>query len=116
MRIGTFYLLSLTLLFACKMHSEKSLQKKFNEAGNTAVFTTKFVLEGKVITRVDHYLEDGSWQFLSSDHFDNFEDVAKIVGLGEIVKMDSSVLEVADMKAGYSAHRDHKGDNWVVEK
>ena len=72
--------------------------KKFKEANNMAVFTTKFVvIDKKEITKVTHDDEDGAWQFFSSDNFDNFEQVVKIVGLGEIIKIDSSVLEIADM-------------------
>jgi len=91
--------------------------KKFREADNTAVFTTKFVMtDKKDITTVTHENEDGTWMFFSSDHFDNFEDVAKIVGLGEIIRADSTILELADMPAGYSAHRKFKGDKWIIEK
>ena len=82
------------------MDSDKIAQKKFKESDNTAVFTTRFVLEGKDITIVYHDIEDGAWQFFSDDHFENYEDVAKVVGLGEIVKIDSSVLEFADLKTG----------------
>ena len=36
--------------------------KKFKEADNTAVFTTKFVLiDKKDITYVTHYKEEGAW-------------------------------------------------------
>lgn len=91
--------------------------KKFKEAGNTAVFTTKFVTtDKKDITTVTHEKEDGAWQFFSSDRFDNFEDVAKIVGLEEIIRTDSTILELADMPEGYSAHRKFKGDKWIIEE
>ena len=91
--------------------------KKFKEANNMAVFTTKFVvIYKKEITKVTHDDEDGAWQFFSSDNFDNFEQVVKIVGLGEIIKIDSSVLEIADMPIGHFAHRKFKGDNWIIEK
>lgn len=92
-------------------------RKNFKESYNTAVFTTKFITtDKKDITKVTHDKEDGAWQFFSDDHFDNFEDVAKIVGLGEIIKIDSSILELADMKEGYIAHRNSKGDKWIIEK
>ncbi len=91
--------------------------KRFKEKDNTAVFTTSFVItDKKDITLITHDADDGAWQSLSDDHFDRFEDVAKIVGLGQMVKIDSSVLEVADLKEGYVAHRRFKGDTWVIEK
>jgi hypothetical protein len=91
-------------------------QKKFTDSTNTAVFTTKFVLDGKEITNIYHDKDDGAWQFFSSDYFEDIEDVAKIIGLGEILKIDSSVLEIADMPEGYRAYRKFKGDPWTIEK
>ena len=84
---------------------------------NTAVFTTKFVLQDKkTITLVSHETEDGAWQFFSDDFFDNFEDVVKIVGLSEIFELDSSLIELLDMPAGYSATRKGKHDKWNIVK
>jgi hypothetical protein len=92
-------------------------QKKFTQSDNTAVFSTKFVIvDNKEITTVYHNKEDGAWQFFSDDHFDHFEKVVKIVGLGEITKRDDTLLELADMPAGSVAHRKFKGDKWVIEK
>ena len=91
--------------------------KKFKEADNTAVFTTKFVIiDKKDITYVTHDKEDGAWQFFSDDEFDNFESVAKIVGLGEIIKIDNTLLELADMPEGFSAYRKFKGDRWTIQE
>lgn len=39
-----------------------------------------------------------------------------IVGLGQIIKIDSTVLEIADMQEGYFAHRKFKGDKWIIEE
>lgn len=95
----------------------KTANKGFKEADNTAVFTTSFVLnDKKEITMVTHDKEDGAWQFFSNDQFDNFEDVAKIVGLGEIIKIDNTLLELADLPEGFFAHRKFKGDKWVIQE
>jgi hypothetical protein len=70
-------------------------KKQFADADNRAVFTTTFVLyEKKDITTVYHDKDDGAWQFMSDDKYENFETVAKIVLLHEIVEMDSTVLEI----------------------
>jgi hypothetical protein len=91
--------------------------KKFEDSLNTAVFTSKFVIrENKPITYVTHDEEDGAWQFHSNDDWENYEDVAMIVGLGEVIKRDSTVLEVADLPYGYIATRASINDNWVVQK
>jgi hypothetical protein len=107
-----------TMLTSCLSDTGKQMtNKKFKEAENTAVFTTKFVtIEKRDITRVTHEKEDGAWQFFSSDHFDNFEDVAKVVGLGQIIQMDSTILELADMQPGHVAHRRFKGEKWIIEE
>lgn len=131
-----FKLLTLTMLLSCsngstnntagnspKLTKQKTdtskiiRQKKFKEADNTAVFTTKFVItDNKEITEVHHDEDDGAWQFFSNDGFDDFSKVVKVVGLGEITKIDSTLFEIADMPTGYLAHRKYKGDKWIIEK
>lgn len=84
---------------------------------DTAVFTTKFVIEDKrTIILVTHDIEDGAWQFFSDDSFDNFEQVAKIVGFQELINMDDSLLQIVDMPLGYSATRKDEFDNWKIVK
>ena len=91
--------------------------KQFQEPANTAVFTTKFIVnENKPITLVRHNVDDSTWEFFSDDKYDNIADVAKIIGIGQVIKIDSSVLEIADMKLGYYAHRKTKQDSWEIEK
>jgi hypothetical protein len=91
--------------------------KRFEDPLNTAVFTTRFVIKDKKdITYVTHDLEDGTWQFLSNDDFEDYEDVAMIVGLGEIINIDNTVLEIADLPMGYYATRKNKKDQWVINK
>lgn len=89
----------------------------FPDPGNTAVFTTKFVLfEKKDITRVYHDEEDGAWQFFSDDPFENYEDVAKVVALDEIVSLDKTVLEIADLPMGCCAVRESRYTDWRIFK
>lgn len=99
------------------LFKKNTTKKRFKESDNTAVFTTSFVMnDNKEITMVTHDSEDGAWQFFSNDEFDNYEEVAKIVGLGEIVKIDNTLLEIADLPEGFSAHRKFKGDEWVIQE
>jgi hypothetical protein len=132
----SFKLLVLTTLVSCsngttnnkadtspKLNEQKQntskpmTQKKFKEADNTAVFTTKFVItDNKEITEVHHDEDDGAWQFFSDDQFDDLSKVTKLVGLGQITKIDSTLFEIADMPMGYVAHRKFKGDKWIIEK
>ncbi|HEX8333411.1 MAG TPA: DUF2185 domain-containing protein [Segetibacter sp.] len=93
----------------------KKKQKKFEEADNTAVFTTKYVMKDKKpITYVTHEEDDGAWQFFSSEEFERYEDVAMIVGLGEIVVLDPTLLELADMPVGHYAVRETVNDKWSI--
>jgi hypothetical protein len=90
-------------------------QKKFKESDSTAIFTTTYVIrEKKPITYVTHDQEDGAWQFFSNDSFENYEDVAMIVGLGEIIALDPSLIELADMPAGYYAIRETPDEKWTI--
>src|SRR5450432_2879285 len=112
------FILPLVIFISCSTGTTtKMTDKKFIEASNTAVFTTKFVTtDNKDITYVTHDKDDSAWQFFSSDKIDNLEDVAKIVGLGQIIKIDSTILELADMPVGHSAYRKLKGDKWIIEQ
>jgi hypothetical protein len=84
---------------------------------DTAVFTTKYVIEDKkTIVLVTHDIEDGAWQFFSDDSFVNFEEVAKVVGFQELINMDNSLLQILDMPLGYSATRKDEFDNWKIVK
>jgi hypothetical protein len=81
------------------------------------VFTTKYVIQDKKpITYVTHDEGDGAWQFFSNDKFENYEDVAMIVGLGQIVALDPSLLELAEMPVGYYAIRKTANDRWSISE
>ena len=91
--------------------------KKDKDKLNIAVFTTKFVVKDKKeITYVTHEVEDGAWQFFSKDDFDNYEEVAMIVSFDEIVQIDKTILEIADLPLGYFATRQTSKDSWTINK
>lgn len=90
--------------------------KQFIENLDTAVFTTKFVLEEKSpIIHVYHFDEDGAWQFSGSEEVGEDEDF-RVVSLEEIIRLDSSVLQVSDLPLGYEAHRNYYDSLWVITK
>lgn len=91
--------------------------KEFEDTLNTTFFTTKFVVKDKKeITYVTHDADEGAWQFFSSDDFDNYEDVAMILSLDEIINIDRTVLEIADLSLGYLATRQTTKDSWTINK
>jgi hypothetical protein len=132
MNIKKWYLLLCSALFGCSDSTQHNnaetltqagqstpIQKQFKEAGNTAVFTTKFVVvDHKDITEVHHDADDGAWQFFSNDSIPEteFMKVAKMVALSQITQLDATLFEIADLPQGYIARRKFKGDQWVIEK
>ncbi len=113
------YIISVSVVILIMSCSKKTNQKvkAFRENDTTSVYTTEFVLTDKEdITEVIHEKRDGSWAFYSAHFFDDFPGFTLVIPLGEVIKKDSSVLELADMKKGHVAHRKFKGDKWVIEK
>ena len=91
--------------------------KKFKDGLNTAVFTTKFIVhDKKEITYVSHDVVYGAWEFFSDDNVDNYEEIAMILSLDEIIQIDKSVLEIADLPLGSVATRKSKTDNWTITR
>ncbi|MCL1942742.1 MAG: hypothetical protein FWF54_04235 [Candidatus Azobacteroides sp.] len=92
-------------------------KKEFKDSPDTAVFTTKFVTEDKAdITYVCHDADDGAWQFFSEDRYEDFAEIARLASLKEIISLDDSVLEIADLPEGYFAFRPHKRYHWMTKK
>jgi len=102
---------------SCSNKEKQPTPKKFKENDNIKVFTTKFILtDKKDITQVFHEVRNAGWYFYSDDFFDDGEAWRKTITLREIIYLDSSVIEIADLEKGYGAHRRFKGDKWVIEK
>jgi hypothetical protein len=87
----------------------------FQDPENVAVITTRHVIkEGKPILFVWHNADDGAWQFHSGDDV-SVED-AMVVALAEIVEIDSTITELADLPPGYKATRVSQSDSWKRER
>ncbi len=75
------------------------------------MFTTTSVIGKKApILYVTHDDDDGAWQFHTGDSLT--DDQPKIVSLGEIVALDGSVKELADLPRGWEASRKSKDEKW----
>ncbi len=97
----------LAKIFSVRKHDDlEDMIWPFSSPKHEATFTV-----GKIVQR-DH--EDGSWQFLTGEQFDMSD--AMIVGLGEMAKLDPSVLQLADLPLGWSASRQTLKDSWCREK
>jgi hypothetical protein len=100
-----------------KQKQQEKKHKEFKDSLDTAVFTTKFVTENKAdITYVCHDEGDGAWQFFSEDEYVDFAEIARIVSLKEIIDIDNSILDIADLPQGHFAFRPHKNHYWITKK
>ena len=63
------------------------------------------------ILLISHDADDDGWQFIGVSNA-SVPD-ARIVALEEIVKLDPSVLDVADLPPGWQAVRKKIGDSWT---
>jgi hypothetical protein len=70
------------------------------------------VMDGREdILLVTHDEHDHGWQFIGST--DACMEHAMLVCLAEVVQVDPSVREVADLPPGWRAKRSHRGGPWV---
>ena len=70
------------------------------------------VMDGlEPILLVSHDADDHSWQFIGTS--DASMANAKLVCLEDIVRLDPTVLEVADLPPGWQAIRETIGGSWT---
>jgi len=86
----------------------------FNDAANTAVLSTKKVIEGgDWIQSVYRDSDDGMWQSHGVQDGGPGEEDARVVSLGLIFKKDPSLASLCDLPLGWCAWRGEPGENWV---
>jgi len=87
----------------------------FDQARNVAALTTAQVMSGHVpVLVVIHYSDDHSWAFLGSDSGSTAD--ARLVSMGQIVDMDSSLLTIAGLHPGWIAERKSVQDRWATRQ
>jgi hypothetical protein len=73
------------------------------------------ILDGsEPILLVSHDADDHGWQFIGTS--DASVADGKLVCLEEIVRLDPTVLEVADLPPGWQAVRERLGDAWMRQQ
>ena len=83
----------------------------FDQPPNCATFSVRQVFKaGEPILHVFHDEDDHGWQFLGRGD-DELAD-AMVVCLSEVLKLDPSVREVADLPPGWHAWRQAVGEPW----
>ena len=84
---------------------------RFIDEKNTMVITTrKIINREKPILLVSHDEDDGMWEFLDGSEVE--EEDALVVALYEIVELDDSVNNIADLPVGWVAYRNTVNDEW----
>lgn len=84
----------------------------FADAPNTACFICRHVLdENKPILYVSHD-EDGYWQFLCGKNHN--EEDARIISLAEILNIDESMSDLAELDYGEYAEAENETSDWIV--
>lgn len=88
---------------------------QFDDAPNTASFTTSFVLDGSPVLRVYHDFE-GGWQFHGSPEDPATSEVARLVSLASMIALDSTLASLHDLPYGWRAARTNVKSPWLREK
>lgn len=83
----------------------------FDDPPNVAVITTRPVMSGASwIANVFHNEDDGCWQFHGVE--DPEMDAATVVALKNVLELDPSISEVADLPLGWQAWRRGPNELW----
>lgn len=88
---------------------------KFQDAQNVAVITSKHIIDGSAwIAYASHDEDDGGWQFHTKNPLT--ENDAAVVSLKNIVEIDNSVEDLADLPLGWFAWREGEKEPWQRRK
>jgi len=83
----------------------------FDQEPNVAAITsTHLTRDGRPVMLVTHYDHDDSWSFQSGLPV-TMED-AQLVAMKTVYGFDPTIVEVADLKPGWSAQREFVGAPW----
>ncbi len=83
----------------------------FEDAPNVVALTVRQITDGTApILLVSHDADDGMWQFLTGGHVSMSD--ALLVCLKNVVAMDSSVKDLADLPLGWQATRENQLSPW----
>ncbi|WP_259392094.1 hypothetical protein [Paenibacillus thiaminolyticus] len=98
-----------------KVDMGMSKEWPFADERHTAVLTTLRVLARRhPVVYVTHDAEDGMWQFHDGEAVSVEE--GRIVSLQEMMRLDPSVAELADLPLGWVAWRNSAADEWHRQK
>jgi hypothetical protein len=87
------------------MKANSTEYSPFDQPRNCATLTMRQVLDGsELILLVSHDADDHGWQFIGTT--DASVEDGRVVCLEHMVRLDPTILEVADLPPGWHAVRD----------
>ena len=97
-----------------RLHPRPVNNWPFDQAPNVAAITTRQVIEdGLPILSVVHYFDDDSWAFVCGTS--NATEDGRVIGMGEALKIDSTLATIADLPPGWCAYRRSIGAPWTKQ-
>lgn len=94
-------------------HSHNFVSWPFQEAVNTAVFTTRQILEGRQPVVEVYHDHDGDWQFLCGTTLERVD--IRLVCMGCLFERDPTLAALADLPTGWCATRANLQGEWRRE-
>jgi hypothetical protein len=89
----------------------------FTDPPNVAVIVNRKIVQGHDwIAYVTHDADDGAWQFHTKDAEPPAEGEAAVVSLEAILKIDSTIAQLADLPFGWHAWRTSTSEWWQRAK
>ena len=83
----------------------------FDQAPNVAAITSTHITNDRCpILLVTHYEDDHSWGFQSGKPVAMAN--AQVVRMDEVIRLDATLFEIADLLPGWSAERKTVGGEW----
>lgn len=86
----------------------------FDAAPNTTTFVSRHIFKGDPICHAYHDWALDEWQFLPNR--DTRQSDAMIVCLKEVLRLDPTVAELADLPSGWKAERTGPGAPWIRKR
>ena len=97
--------------------TKKDYKWKFDISPDTVVVTSTYIMKkGMPILYVTHEYDEEEgiiWQFHCGNG-DYREEVLMLVCLEEVIDIDKSIEEIADIPQGYCAKRKNNSEKWEI--
>jgi hypothetical protein len=88
----------------------------FDDPPDVAIISLRDIMERKrPILYVAHDSEDGMWQFTDGRDDPQASDAVFLL-LEEVIEIDPTIAELADLPLGWSAWRDNARQKWQREQ